>query len=135
MTQKAVVEQFYHRLWNQGDKRYIETIFHPHFTFRGSLGPVLEGHDQFADYVDNVLGALPGFVCEILEMTEQENRVVARMRFSGHHLGVFMDYPPTGAHVEWLGSAHFTFQGALVADLWVLGDVHGLLAQLKANSA
>jgi len=33
--------------------------------------------------------------------------------------------------VEWLGSAHFTFEGDKVSDLWVLGDVHGLLQLLQ----
>lgn len=133
MTQKAIVRRFYHQMWNRGDKRHIEKIFHPRFRFRGSLGPVLVGHDQFAGYVDSVIGALPDFVCEILQMTEEDNMVVAKMRFSGHHRGPLMNHPPTGARVEWLGSAHFTFRGALVEDLWVLGDVHGLLGQLAAN--
>lgn len=133
MSQKAIVELFYHEMWNKADKSQIEKIFHADFTFRGSLGPVLVGHDQFASYVDDVVGGLPDFVCEIDEMTEEQNRVVAKMYFSGHHRGTLMEYPPTGCHVEWMGSAHFTFRDGLVADLWVLGDVHGLLSQLETN--
>jgi predicted ester cyclase len=56
------------------------------------------------------------------------------MRFSGIHQGEFFGYQPTSKHVEWLGSALFTFDGEKVADLWVLGDVHGLLLLLEKNA-
>ncbi|MHA1524695.1 MAG: ester cyclase [Alphaproteobacteria bacterium] len=100
MSHKAIIERFYHEMWNKADKSHIAGIFHADFTFRGSLGPVLVGHDQFAGYVDDVVGALPDFVCDIEEMTEEENRVVAKMRFSGHHRGVLMGYQPTGQRVN-----------------------------------
>ncbi len=46
-----------------------------------------------------------------------------------------MGYAPSGKRVEWHGSAHFTFADGKVCDLWVLGDVHGLLLQLYDNSS
>ena len=57
-AQKVVVEKFYVEMWNKADKGLIPDIFLDGFTFRGSLGPVLVGHDQFAGYVDGVVGAL-----------------------------------------------------------------------------
>jgi hypothetical protein len=35
---------FYKLLWDHADKSLIPTIFHPDFTFRGSLGPTLVGY-------------------------------------------------------------------------------------------
>ncbi len=133
MPQKSIVRLFYDEMWNKADKGRIPEIFHPDFTFRGSLGPVLVGHQQFAGYVDDVTGSLPDFRCDIVEMTEEANRVVAKMLFSGTHKGRLFNYPPTGQRVEWPGSAHFTFDDGLVSDLWVLGDVHGLLSLLKSQ--
>jgi len=49
--QKETVRVFYKELWDHADKRLIPVIFHDGFTFRGSLGPTLVGHDQFAGYV------------------------------------------------------------------------------------
>jgi len=132
--QKDVVRAFYHDMWNTGDKSLIPEIFHEGFSFRGSLGPELIGHDQFAGYVDQVRGALSNYICEILEMTEEDDRVVAKMLFYGDHTAEMMGYAPTGKRVEWHGSAHFTFDGEKVRALWVLGDVHGLVAQFEANA-
>lgn len=134
-AQTDIVRLFYDEMWNRGDKSRIPEIFHPDFTFRGSLGPVLVGHEQFAGYVDHVLQPLANYRCEILETTEEAERVVAKMLFHGTHRGEFMGYAPTGKRVEWHGSAHFTFRNGLVADLWVLGDVHGLLKLLESNKA
>jgi predicted ester cyclase len=131
--QKTIIRLFYDEMWNKADKSRIPEIFHSGFSFRGSLGPVLIGHDQFAGYVDDVVRALPDFVCEILEMTEEGDRVVARMLFGGSHAGELLGYTPTGKRVSWHGSAHFKFRDGLVDDLWVLGDVHGLRQELEAN--
>ena len=130
---KATVRLFYEKMWNKADKSWIPEIFHADFAFRGSLGPVLTGHRQFAGYVDDVVRALPDFTCDIVEMTEEDDRVVALMRFHGTHRTTLFGHPGTGRRVEWSGSAHFRFEGGLVRDLWVLGDVHGLLAQLESD--
>jgi predicted ester cyclase len=132
---KAIIRLFYDEMWNKADKTRIPEIFHADFAFRGSLGPVLTGHGEFAGYVDDVVRALPDFTCDILEMTEEGDRVVARMRFRGTHRGSMFGHAPTGRRVEWSGSAHFRFDGDRVRDLWVLGDIHGLLAQLRNGEA
>jgi len=128
---KHAIRTFYDEVWNRRDKSRIADIFHPGFSFRGSLGPVLKGREAFAGYVDRVTKPLEGYRCDILALTEEGDHVVAKMRFSGRHTGDFMGFAPTGRMIEWLGSAHFTFEGDKVSDLWVLGDVHGLLQLLQ----
>ncbi|HUN24303.1 MAG TPA: ester cyclase [Anaerolineales bacterium] len=70
-----------------------------------------------------------------MDCISEENKSVARMLFSGIHQDVFWGYPPTGERVEWAGAAFFTFEQGKILDLWVLGDVHGLLQQLAHNQA
>ena len=129
--QKEVVRVFYKEMWDNADKSLIPKIFHPDFTFRGSLGPVLVGHEQFAGYVDYVTGALGDYTYDILAMVEEGNRVMAKLRFHGIHRKELFDVPPSGRHVWWHGMPIFTFEGAKVRDLWVLGDIHGLIGRLK----
>lgn len=131
---KTVIHQFYADVWNRHDTSAIPVLLHPHFTFRGSLGQSKTGHAEFADYVDFVHQALDAYRCDILDLVAERNQCFARMRFSGIHRGDFFSYKPTGKKVEWAGAALFTFEDELVTDLWVLGDVHGLLQQLERNS-
>ena len=55
------------------------------------------------------------------------------MTFTGVHQNDFMRYPPTDKRVSWKGCALFTFNGDLVADVWVLGDLKSLEEELKRN--
>lgn len=129
--QKELVRIFYEEMWDRADKSLIPTIFHPGFTFRGSLGPTLTGYDEFAGYVDWVTGSLGNYKTDILMLLEEGSRVSGKMRFHGIHRRDLFGVAPTGKHVWWTGMPIFTFESGKVRDLFVLGDIHGLIAQLK----
>ena len=131
---RVAVESFYSDIWNRNDKSKISVLLCENFTFRGSLGQASTGHECFSAYVDFVHDALDEYQCEILDLVIEEHKAFARMRFSGNHRGDFFGFPPTGKRVEWVGTALFTFSGGQVADLWVLGDVHGLIKLLNRNA-
>jgi predicted ester cyclase len=129
----SAVEQvrvFYEQIWNRADLDRIPTVLHPDVTFRGSLGTDHRGHAEFIDYMGSVTGALSSYRCEIRELVADGDVVAARMEFSGRHSGVLLGREPTGRRVTWAGAAFFHFDGALVRDIWVLGDLDALRAQL-----
>jgi len=129
--QKEVVRVFYKEMWDRADKSLIPQIFHPGFTFRGSLGPSLVGYEQFRGYVDDVTGAFGNYTTDILALIEEGNRVSGKMRFHGIHRKELFGVAPSGRHVWWTGMPIFTFDGVKVRDLYVLGDIHGLIGRLK----
>jgi predicted ester cyclase len=129
--QKELVRVFYKELWDHADKSQIPNILHNDFTFRGSLGPTLVGHEQFAAYVDLVTDTFGQYTTDILSLIEEDNRVAGKMRFHGFHRKELFGVQPSGRHVWWTGMPIFTFEGPKVRDLFVLGDVHGLIGRLK----
>lgn len=133
MSTPIQVEAFYGRIWNAGDFDAAAGLLTEGFVFRGSLGAELQGRDEFLAYVRSVRFALADYHCDILECVTEGDRAFARMRFSGRHVEVFRGFPPTGRSVHWLGAALFQFEGSAIAQLWVLGDLHGLDAILNAN--
>ena len=130
---KDQVRKFYEILWDNHDKDAIPTVLHENFTFRGSLGQEKQGHAGFAEYVDMVHKALGDYKCIIEELVAEGSKVFAKMTFTGIHRDVFMDYSPTQKRVSWNGCALFTFEGDLIKDVWVLGDLKNLEDQLKRN--
>jgi predicted ester cyclase len=116
---------------DRADKSLIPNIFHEGFTFRGSLGPTLVGYDQFAGYVDWVTGTFEKYTTDILAMIEEGSRVSGKMRFHGYHRQELFGVAPSGRHVWWIGVPIFTFERSRVRDLYVLGDIYGLIARLK----
>jgi steroid delta-isomerase-like uncharacterized protein len=127
------VRRFYDEIWNRPDVAVVPEILAPDVTFRGSLGPVKVGHAEFIDYVNDVTGALGDYRCDIETLVTDGDRAAARMLFSGVHRANFLGVPATGRRVAWAGAAFFTFSGGLVSDLWVLGDLEGLRAQLNQS--
>jgi predicted ester cyclase len=132
--QKEVVRVFYKEMWDRANTALVPQIFHRDFTFRGSLGPRLIGHEQFIEYVKFVTGSLDNYTSDILALAEEGNQVFGKLRFHGYHRRELFEVPPTGRHVWWYGTPIFTFDGGLVRDLWVLGDIHGLIGRLKGGS-
>lgn len=128
---KEAVRKFYKDMWDHADTSLIPEIFHEDFTFRGSLGPVLVGHSQFADYVRWITESLGSYTSDILIMIEEEDRISAKLRFHGIHQQPLFGHPATGRHVWWHGMPIFTFEGTKVRDLWVLGDIHGLIQRIS----
>ena len=130
---KEVVRAFYKDMWDHADVSLVPKLFHPDFTFRGSLGPTLVGHEQFIGYVRFVTGALRDYTSDILAIAEEGNQVFAKLRFHGYHQGELFGIAPTGRHVWWHGMPVFTFDGPLIRDLWVLGDIHNLMGRLRGE--
>jgi SnoaL-like polyketide cyclase len=110
-AQKEIVRTFYKELWDYADKTLIPHLFHEDFTFRGSLGPVLVGHSEFAGYVDFVTQALGNYTSDILSLTEEGSCVCGKVRFHGIHRNQLFGIDPTNRHVWWHGAPIFTFDG------------------------
>lgn len=130
--QKEIVRKFYDAIWNNADKTVIPELLTEDFTMRGSLGIAQQGgHHGFVTYMDFVRRALGNYRCEIIEMVEEDNRLYARMLYSGVHQGELFGYAPTHGKIKWDGVAVFTFAEGRIADLWVLGDVHSVIKQIS----
>jgi predicted ester cyclase len=97
------------------------------------VGQEKRGHTGFAEYVDMVHKALGEYRCIIEDLVSEGNKVFAKMTFSGIHREKFMGYSPTHQRVSWNGCALFTFEGELIKDVWVLGDLKRLEQQLILN--
>ena len=134
MSTPSAVEAFYARIWNGGDLSAASELLSEGFSFRGSLGSELQGRDTFTEYVRSVRVALADYHCEILDCVTEENKAFAKIHFSGIHVAPFRGHQPTRKSVHWLGAALFTFDGTVISELWVLGDLVGLDAVLQSNA-
>ncbi|NQY22881.1 MAG: ester cyclase [Campylobacteraceae bacterium] len=128
---KLQVRKFYEVLWDAHNKEEIASVLHEDFTFRGSLGQEKKGHKGFSGYVDMLHNALGDYKCIIEELVEEENKVFAKMSFTGIHKAKFLNYEPSQKRVTWKGCALFTFKGEKISDVWVLGDLKNLENQLN----
>ena len=130
---KNTVRKFYEAIESGIDQTVIPEMLNEEFSFRGSLGLVKRGRYGFAAYMDFIRGALGEYRCEIVEMVAENNKVYARINYSGVHRGELFCYQSTGIKLTWDGIAVFTFVDGKIAELWVLGDVHSIMRQLSRH--
>lgn len=127
----ALVERFYHQVWNRADETEAQKILAADFRFRASLGPELRGPGGFIAYLRSVRAALENFTCTIEDLIASDDRAAARMRFSGKHRGKMFGIEATGRDIVWSGAAFFTTRDGAITELWVLGDVDAVRRQLS----
>lgn len=134
MAVRELVRLFYEKLWNEIDLGVADEILHADVTFRGSVGIGATGRQEVCDYVRMVTTAFSGYRCDVESLVTEGNRAAARVRFSGLHVGEFLGFPPTGRQVEWIGAAFFIETENNLRDIWVLGDLESLRAQLRSGA-
>jgi steroid delta-isomerase-like uncharacterized protein len=126
---------FYIEVWNNSNEKVAREILAADFRFRGSLGPEKRGQDGFIEYMWSVNQALGNYVCMIEELVASQDRTAARMIFKGTHRAEFFGVGATNREIQWAGAAFFQINGGLIVELWVLGDVDSVKAQLGADLA
>jgi predicted ester cyclase len=131
MTNEELIRLWYGQMWNRWDKSVFPKILTTDITFRGSLGNVIAGHDGVGSYMDLIRKAFPDFHNLIEETITQGNKSFARLRYTGTHQGTVFGIEPTGKKITYCGAAVFTFRDGKICNVWVLGDIYGLIEQLK----
>jgi steroid delta-isomerase-like uncharacterized protein len=132
---RDLIRRFYEELWNPFDKRKIPELLTDDVKFRGSLGQEKFGHAGFTEYMDLIQAAFPDFTNQVEEIISEDDRAFARLSYRGTHHGTIFGIPPTSRRVEYTGAAVFRFRGEKIAEVWVLGDVHRLLQQLRETAS
>ncbi len=132
---RDLILRFYEEVWNPFDKQKIPELLTDDVRFRGSLGQEKFGHSGFAEYMDTIQAAFPDFTNHVEEIISEEDRAFARLTYRGTHHGTVFGIAPTSRRVAYAGAAVFRLRGARIAEVWVLGDVHGLLQQLRKTAS
>lgn len=134
MSTTELVTAFYTDLWNRWDDACVDLLLADDCTFRGSLGDQTHGRDGWRRYRDLVRAGSSDFHNEVQTLVVDGDRAAARLWYTGIHDGPLGGMPPTGRRFGYAGAAFFTARDGQLADVWVLGDLAGLRAQLGAGS-
>jgi steroid delta-isomerase-like uncharacterized protein len=131
---KNLVRRYYEALWNHWEFAQADELIAEGIAFRGSLGQTVQGREGFKEYMRTVRRAFPDFHNRLEELVAEGDRVVARLTYTGTHAGELLGIPPTGRRVSYAGVALFRVASGQIAEGWVLGDLYGLVAQLRGEA-
>ncbi|MFM9047139.1 MAG: ester cyclase [Cyanobium sp.] len=76
--------------------------------------------------------AFPDMRVEILDLIEEDDRVVFRGRFSATHLGSFLGYSPTGKHVRFEAIEIFQLRDQKIIASWGYWPSEDIKRQIQA---
>ena len=77
------------------------------------------------------LKGLPDLKVSIETMVEQDDRAGASYVYEGAHEGLYFGVAPTGKRLRFTSCDIFRVAGGRIAEHWGMGDIAGVLAQLK----
>ena len=77
------------------------------------------------------LKGLPDLNVSIEAMVAGEDKVAASFVYTGTHQGVYLGVPPTGRKLRFTSCDILAVKDGLIVEHWGMGDIAGILAQMK----
>jgi steroid delta-isomerase-like uncharacterized protein len=128
---KRLVEELYTDCINAGSLERLDDLIHEDFVGpRGEKGP--EGYTQT---IAMVRAGFPDVHFRIEDLIGENDRVVARWRMEGTHLGPFAGFPASGKRVMQTAIVIYRIKDGKLVRAWLQRDSLGLLQQIGAIPA
>jgi predicted ester cyclase len=128
---KLAERRLYEEVWNKRNLAAIDELIAPnvveHNPNTPSQGPGLEGYRQS---IESILTTFPDMKVTLEDLIAEGDKVVARWRASGTHLGEGATIPPTNKQVTITGIDILRYEGGKRVETWRQFDILGLLQQI-----
>jgi steroid delta-isomerase-like uncharacterized protein len=130
---KQLIRRYYEELWNAWQFDLADLLIDADVRFRGSLGRMVAGRGGLVGYMRHVQGIFPDFHNAIDDLIAEDDRVAAQLTYTGTHHGEIFGIAPTGRRIRYSGVGIFEVASGKIVEGWVLGDLAGLLLQLRPD--
>lgn len=127
---KTLYQQYIEDVWSGHDVAAMDKYFtedHVDHDAPPGQGPGLAGlKATFA----HMFSAFPDCRVEVQKLVAEDDTVVARVRFSGTHKGVFFGIPPTGRYGARTSTHILKVRDGKLSEHWGNADDLGMMMQL-----
>lgn len=128
---KAQLRRGLEVMWNGNDYSLADQFYSADLVVHTLHDPEpLRGRDAFRELHRLLHVAFPDFHLTIEDMIRAGDEVAVRWTVRGTQRGDYFGFPPTSRRVEVEEIAMFRFEGALVAEVWLMPNLLGSLQQL-----
>jgi predicted ester cyclase len=133
---KAAVRRHLEDAWNRNKVTELEEYVSPdHVHYSGKKVETL-GPNEIRALISNCLGGIPDFQWHIEDLIGEDDRVVARVRFTGTHTGTFQvasrTLPPSNKRVDEAEIIITRVADGKIVESWSTWDRLSMLGQLGA---
>jgi steroid delta-isomerase-like uncharacterized protein len=128
---KNLVQRMNEKAWNLGKLEVIDNLCAANYVGIEPYGNEY-GPEAVKQGVKARRAAFPDIHVEIDEMIAADDKVVARLTFTGTHEGEFQGIKPTHREVTWSGICIYRIAHGKFTERWHRYDMLGMLQQLGA---
>jgi steroid delta-isomerase-like uncharacterized protein len=129
---KALVRRIPEEIWSKGDVAAADMILSPDFVNHNPAFGHPPTRDGYKQTVAQFRQAFPDLSMTVEDSLAEGDRAVVRFRAQGIHRGPFGAFPASGRSIDFTGTATALVRDGQIVELWVNGDLLGLLQQLGA---
>jgi steroid delta-isomerase-like uncharacterized protein len=131
---KALVQRWFDKVWNEGRTDAIDEMFAAEGVAHG-LGQDLHGPVEFKVFHATFRGAFPDVRVHMDEMIAEGDSVAYRFTATGTHRGGDLGFAATGRQVRFLGMGSVRIANGRIVEGWNVLDQLGMLTQLGVVAA
>jgi steroid delta-isomerase-like uncharacterized protein len=127
---KAVVRRWIEEGWNNHNLAVIDEVYAANYVQHEPAPETVNSSAALKQYVGTYLTAFPDLNLSIEDLIAEGDKVVWRLKSSGHNNGPFMGMPATGKAGSITGIVIFRLESGRIVEGWVNIDALGLMQQL-----
>jgi len=129
---KEVVRRVFEEVRNGQNYDNVNELIHPDFLYSHPRGD-FKGQEGFKD--NNIMWrtAFPDLKRTIIEILADGDMVSVLSEFNGTFNGAFMDFEPTGKHVEHIMAQFYRFKDGKVIEMIPIANMLSMFQQMDVN--
>lgn len=130
LTNKEVVKNFF-EIYNTQDYAAAYKYIAPNYKDNGL--PQVRSVEDAIEILKSTHKAFPDIKVIIDDLIEENGKVVFRGRFTGTHLGDFIDMAPSGAKIEFEALEIFLVENQKITESWGYWPLTLIVSQIQIS--
>ena len=129
---KALLRRIPEDVWSKGDVAAADVVLSPDFVNHNPAFGHPPTRDGYKQTIAQFRAAFPDFSMTVEDVLAEGDKASLRFRARGTHLGQFGTFSPSGRPIDFTGTGTARVRDGQIVELWVNGDMLGLMQQLGA---
>jgi steroid delta-isomerase-like uncharacterized protein len=130
---KALLRRIPEEIWSKGDMAAADAVLSSDFVNHNPAFGHPPTRDGYKQTVAAFRQAFPDLAMTVEDILAEDDKVTVRFRVIGTQHGTFGAFSASGRPVDFTGTGTARVQDGQIVELWVNGDLLGLLQQLGAT--